>query len=166
MALWFFNKVVWFVSAAMLKGILLPSNMAAKTTFCLYLVKRLIRMLRCAVNVTASSFQHFPWSLRAKFVFRKRYSNLARSQGSLLPALNPGNEVGGAIHNFKNHIVVTWPATKLLILRANVCNFRKSVDSSFPASRGLSRRSEFLNIFIFCQNNLYSTLFSKITLKL
>ena len=31
--------------------ILLPSNMAAKTTFCLHLVKRLIVMLRCAVNV-------------------------------------------------------------------------------------------------------------------
>ena len=47
-------------------------NMAAKTTFCLYLVKRLIVTLRCAVNVTTSSFQHFPWSLSAKFVFRKR----------------------------------------------------------------------------------------------
>ena len=72
MALWFFNKVVWFALAAMLEGILLPSNMAAKTTFCLYLVKRLIVTLRCAVNVTTSSFQHFPWSLSAKFVFRKR----------------------------------------------------------------------------------------------
>ena len=68
MALWFFNKVVWFVLAAVLEGILLPSNMAAKTTFCLYLVKRLIVTLRCAVNVTTSSFQHFPWSLRARFV--------------------------------------------------------------------------------------------------
>ena len=38
---------------------------------------------------------------------------------------------------------------------ANVCNFRESVDSR-----------EFLNIFIFCPNNLYSTLISKITLKL
>ena len=46
--------------AAMLEGILLPSNMVAKTTFCLYLVKHLIVMLRCAVNVTTSSFQHFP----------------------------------------------------------------------------------------------------------
>ena len=27
MAIWFFNKVVWFVLAAMLEGILLPSNM-------------------------------------------------------------------------------------------------------------------------------------------
>ena len=63
MALWFFNKVVWFVSAAMLEGILLPSNMVAKTTFCLNLVKRLILTLRCAVNVTTSSFQHFPWNL-------------------------------------------------------------------------------------------------------
>ena len=41
------------------------------------------------------------------------------------------------------------------VLRANVCNFRKSVDSR-----------EFLNSFIFCLNNLYSTLISKITLKL
>ena len=48
------------VLAAMLEGILLPSNMAAKTTFCLYLVKRLIVTLRCAVNVTTSSFQQFP----------------------------------------------------------------------------------------------------------
>ena len=40
-------------------------------------------------------------------------------------------------------------------LRANVCNFRESVDSR-----------EFLNFFIFCPHNLYSTLISKITLKL
>ena len=40
--------------------ILLPSNMATKTTFCLDLVKRLIVMLRCAVNVPMSTFQHFP----------------------------------------------------------------------------------------------------------
>ena len=36
------------------------SNTAAKTTFCLYLVKHLIGTLRCAVNVTTSSFQHLP----------------------------------------------------------------------------------------------------------
>ena len=41
------------------------------------------------------------------------------------------------------------------LLRANVCNFRESVDSR-----------EFLNFFIFCPHNLYSTLISKITLKL
>ena len=75
--------------------ILLPSNMAAKTNFCLYLVKRLIVPLRCAVNITTVSFQHFPWSLSAKFVFMQK-------------------EV---IHNFKNHILVTWPARNLLILR-------------------------------------------------
>ena len=62
--LWFFNKVVWFVFA----------NMAAKTTLSLlvYLVKCWIVMLRCAVNVTTSSFQHFSWSLSAKFMFRKK----------------------------------------------------------------------------------------------
>ena len=37
----------------------MPSNMAAKTTFCLHLVKRLIVTLRCAVNVSTSSFQRF-----------------------------------------------------------------------------------------------------------
>ena len=72
MALWFLNKVVWFVLATLLEGILSPSKMAAKTTFCLYLVKCLIVALRHAVNITTSSFQHFPWSLSAKFVFRKR----------------------------------------------------------------------------------------------
>ena len=46
--------------------------MAAKTTLCLYLVKHLIFTLRCAVNVTTSSFLDFPLSLSAKFVFRKR----------------------------------------------------------------------------------------------
>ena len=56
----------------MLEGILLPFNMAAKTTFCLYLAKRLIFTFRRAVNVTTSSFQHFPQSLSAKFVFRER----------------------------------------------------------------------------------------------
>ena len=42
-------------------------------TFCLYLVKLVIVTLRCAVNATTSSFQHFPWSLSAKFVFRERW---------------------------------------------------------------------------------------------
>ena len=101
MALWFFNNVVWFVLAAMLEGILLPSNMAAKTTFCLYLVKRVTVTLRCAVNVTTSSFQHslkFNWKIWVQ------------------------KEV---IHNFKNHILVTWKATNLLIVR-KWCGFEKS----------------------------------------
>ena len=55
----------------MLEGILLPSNMAAKTTFSLYLVKRLIVTLRCAVNITTSFLQHFPLSLRAKILVQK-----------------------------------------------------------------------------------------------
>ena len=73
MGLWFFHKVVWFVLASVLEGMLLPSKMAAKTTFWLYLVQRLIVTLRCAVNVITSSFQHFPRRLSAKFVFRERY---------------------------------------------------------------------------------------------
>ena len=39
--------------------------------FCLYLVERLIVTLRCAVNVTTSSFQHFPRRLSAKCVVKK-----------------------------------------------------------------------------------------------
>ena len=60
MALWFFNKVVSFVLAAMFDGILLPSNMAAKTTFRLDLAQRLIVRLICVVNVPTSTFQYFP----------------------------------------------------------------------------------------------------------
>ena len=71
---WCFNKVhvVWFVVAAMLEGILLPSNIVAKTTFCFYLVECLIVTLRCAENITTSSFLQFPWILSAKFLLRKR----------------------------------------------------------------------------------------------
>ena len=60
MALRFFSKVVWFVLAVMLEGMLLPSNMAAKITSCLCLGQRFIVTLRCAVHVITSSFQHFP----------------------------------------------------------------------------------------------------------
>ena len=55
--------------AAMMEGILLPSNMAAETTIlpaCILapdFVKYLLVTLKCAVNVTTSSFQHFPLSL-------------------------------------------------------------------------------------------------------
>ena len=50
---------------------------------------------------------------------------------------------------------INWPFEFFLDkLRANVCNFRQSVDSR-----------EFFNFFIYCPNNLYSTLISKITLK-
>ena len=52
-------------------------------------------------------------------------------------------------------IFFQFPDSRLSVLRANVCNFRESVDSR-----------EFLNFFIFCPNDLYSTLISKITLKL
>ena len=101
MALWFFNKVVSFVLAAMLEGILLPSNMAAKTTFCLYLVKSLIVTLRCGVNFNTSSFQTFSLKFKCKICVQKE-----------------------VIHNFKNHSLVTWPALNLLILR-KWCGFEK-----------------------------------------
>ena len=47
--------------ATMLEGILLPSNVVAKTTYCLYLVKRLIVMLRCAVN--GASIKPGTWNI-------------------------------------------------------------------------------------------------------
>ena len=74
----FYGTLIFQQSSMILIGchvggyIPLPSNMAAKTTFSLYLVKCVIVMLKCAVNVTTSSFQQFPRSLSAKFLFRKR----------------------------------------------------------------------------------------------
>ena len=72
------------VLAAMLEGKSMPSNMVAKTTYCLYLVKRLIVMLRCAVNITTSSFSTFSLTFKCKVCVQKEI-----------------------IHNFKNHILVT-----------------------------------------------------------
>ena len=74
----------------MLEGMLLPSNMAAKTTSCSYLVQRFTVTLRCAVNIITSSFQHF----KSKICVQRE-----------------------VIHNFKNHILVTLPFTNLLILK-------------------------------------------------
>lgn len=45
-------KTVGFVLATMMDGTI----MKVKTTFCLHVVKHLIVSLRCAVNVTTSSF--------------------------------------------------------------------------------------------------------------
>ena len=58
--------------------------MAAKTTFCLYLVKHLIVMLRCAVNITTSFFSTFSLKFKGKICVQQK-----------------------VIHNFKNHILVT-----------------------------------------------------------
>ena len=68
----------------------------------LYLVRCLIVTFRCAINVAISYFQHFPWSLRAKFV----------------------SESGAVIHNFKNQFLVMWPETDFLILN-KWCGFEK-----------------------------------------
>ena len=54
-------------------GLTFAFQHGGQTTFCLYLVNRLIVTLRCVVNFTTPSFQHFPWSLSAKLVFRKRW---------------------------------------------------------------------------------------------
>ena len=72
----------------------LPCWRAAKTTFAYILLNVWSVMLRCAGNVTTSSFQQFPGSWSAKFLFTEK-------------------EV---IRNFKNHILVTW-YTDLPILR-------------------------------------------------
>ena len=65
MALWFFNKVVWIVLAAMLEGKLLPSNMAglaAKTTVCSILWRHWIKKypdLAFTRFRILSGFKHF-----------------------------------------------------------------------------------------------------------
>ena len=66
-----------------------------KTT--LYRAKRLIVTLGCAVNVSTSSFQHFPLKFKCKICVQKE-----------------------AIHNSENHILIT----NLLILR-KWCGFEK-----------------------------------------
>ena len=75
-------------------GHILPLQHGGHNYFCIFLVKRLIVTLRCALNVTTSSFQHFPWSLSAKYVFTKKKFII-----------------------LKKHILVTRPATNLLISR-------------------------------------------------
>ena len=118
MALWFTNKVVWFVLAAMLEGILLSSNMAAKTTCYLYLDKCLIVTLRCAVNVTTSSFQHFSWS--CKICVQKE-----------------------VIHNCKNHILVNFRRLLQSLNFWDVQLIRKSITWSTHAKGRTLRGSLF-----------------------
>ena len=109
MALWFFNKVLWFVLAAMLEGILLRSNMAAKTSFCLYLVNRLIVALKCAVNVTTSSFQYFPWSFKCKICVQKEViDNFWKSHF--------GHVTSYELNNFKKMVRV-WKTKSLLFFK-------------------------------------------------
>ena len=104
MALGLINKVVRFVLAAMLEGIPLPSNMAAKTIFCLYLVKRLIV---CYAQMCCKRyhivFSTFSLMFKCKICVQKE-----------------------VIHNFKNHLFVMWPAMNLLILR-KWCRFGKQI---------------------------------------
>ena len=118
MAFWFTNKVVWFVLAAMLEGILLSSNMAAKTTCYLYLDKCLIVTLRCAVNVTTSSFQHFSWS--CKICVQKE-----------------------VIHNCKNHILVNFRRLLQSLNFWDVQLIRKSITWSTHAKGRTLRGSLF-----------------------
>ena len=95
MALWFFNKVVWFLLAAAFECILLPSNKAAKTTFCFW-------QLRSDVWWTLPHhLSTFALKFKCKICAQKE-----------------------VIRKFKNHILVTWPATNLLILR-KWCGFEK-----------------------------------------
>ena len=63
--------MVSFVFAAMLEDILLPSNMTAKTTLCLDLVKRLIVKLGCAVKVPSLTFSAFSLKFMCKICVQK-----------------------------------------------------------------------------------------------
>ena len=75
---------------------LLPSNMAAKTTFCLYLVKR--SDVRKRYHII---FSTIPLKFKCQIYVQKE-----------------------VIHSFKNHVLVTWPATNWFILR-KWCGFEK-----------------------------------------
>ena len=70
--------------ATMLDGTPLPSNMVAKTSFCLYLVKRLIVTLRCAENATNIICSTISLKFKCKISVQKE-----------------------VIHSFKNHTLVT-----------------------------------------------------------
>ena len=80
MALWFLDKAVWFVLAAVLEGILLPSNVAAKATLCLYLVKHFDIYVQMCCKRYNIIFSTFSLKFTSKICFQKE-----------------------VIHNFKNH---------------------------------------------------------------
>ena len=90
----------------MLEGILLPSNMAAKTTFCLYLVKRLIVTFRCTGNVTTSSFHQFPWSLSENSCLERDHSQFQKSHF--------GHAISCELTHFKKMVRV-WKTKSLLV---------------------------------------------------
>ena len=66
--------------AAMLKGILLPSKIAAKTIFCLYLVKRLnsYAQMCCKTLPMTSSFQHFSLKGMYKICLQKEIIHILK----------------------------------------------------------------------------------------
>ena len=77
----------------MLEDTLLPSNMAAKTTFCLYLVKRLIVTMYAQMcwKIYNIIFSTISLKFKCKISVQKEI-----------------------IHRFKNHILVMWSVTNLL----------------------------------------------------
>ena len=81
-------------------GYALALQHGGQNYFFLISSKCLIFTFRCAINVTTPSFQHFPWSLSARL--RQKM----------------------VIYNFKNQVLVTWPATNFLIL-SKWCGFEK-----------------------------------------
>ena len=55
----FYGTLIFQQSSKICIGRYVGGHTLAKTTFCLYLVKRLIVTFRCAINVTTSSFNIF-----------------------------------------------------------------------------------------------------------
>ena len=141
MALWFFNKGVWFVLAAMLEGILLPSNMVAKTTSCVYPVKYLLVTLKCAVNVTTSSFQHFPLSLSAKIVLCPERGTVKIRFWSRDQLRTYSFEENGA--GFKNQITIIlfkmWPTNRISKEKSYNFHFHKTMSLAIPFHVGMRR---------------------------
>ena len=75
------------------QSILLPSNIETKTTFCLYLVKHFDSYAQMCCKHYHIIFSTSSLKFRRKSCVQKE-----------------------EIHNFKNQILVKWPATNLLIL--------------------------------------------------
>ena len=102
MTLWFFNKSnIICIDRDVGRHTLAPSNMAAKATFCLYLVKRLIGYAQMCWKRYHIIFSTISLNLKCKISFQKE-----------------------VIHSFKIHILVMWPATNILVLR-KWCGFDK-----------------------------------------
>ena len=105
MALWFFSKVVWFVLAVMTwrpcwRACFCPPTWRPKLLLAYILFKFHSYAQMCCKRYHII-FSTFPLKFKGKMCVQRE-----------------------VIHNFKSHILVTWPFTNLFILR-KWCGFEK-----------------------------------------